>query len=68
MYVRAGASALLVGTAAPPESIGAILDGTNIRGWSTLVAGKSRDYGAPARLTIICTGPGEFYAHAEWNH
>ena len=67
MYVHAGDADLRVGTAAPPNSIGAILNGTNVTGWSTLGAKQGHNYGTPARLTIICTGPSQFYAHAEWH-
>lgn len=66
-YVRAGATALRVGVAAPPNSIGEMLDGSKIRSWTTLAPGKSRNFGNPSRLIVVCEGAGTYYAHLEWN-
>ena len=67
MFVQAGAASLRVGTAGSPASIQELLNGSAIVGWSTLAAGAAQDYGNPIQLVVVCTGPGSFYAHAEWN-
>ena len=67
MYLRAGATDLRVGVAPTPGTVDAMWNGTRTAHWSLLKAGKSHDYGHPANMTVMCTGPGKYYAHAEWH-
>jgi len=66
MFIRAGLSDLKIARAAPPGSIGDILNGSAGDGWHNLKAKKAHDYGNPQRLTVICIQPSTFKAHAEW--
>lgn len=67
MYLKAGPTPLRVGVAPTPGTVNAMINGTRTSHWSLLAAGKGRNFGSPANMTVICTGPGEFYAHAEWH-
>lgn len=66
MFVAAGPTPLRIGLAAMPGTVGDALHGSQIAGWTTLAAKQQVDYGKPQALVAVCTGPGQYYVHAEW--